>query len=557
MIDPTSPSAPVPSSTSPSPSPDYAPFKSDSRFNHYNFTPKISKSVPRVWERRPATPFAPRTTSHKIWKRCETMGTQRHAGIRKDNAQSGMWRAVKRMKVGEVRQVDEAGQENGDGDSVGTRYERLEQAESEAEVRRKVATAACCECSNDAAEKAKARHLFASSQPTRIIPPFFEIAEGRYNCYPPAAEEHQKGDGTLITRNESLTSAKPPPPRARDGKFCDPKVEAMFDGNASPASIDMKTNESWSRASGGEVATRTRSGFSRKPEVQKALNEISPMETQVVIDPHEDAPSTVGQRVEAAPKISFTTEGDDTEYLHAFLTRARAERAARTIKRPEKQASTDHVKATVSSAPTRSRTALTTLDKNSPSPQKQQKREKLAEECVEEGTILPDMTATSPTRKGGRVRPPRPQRHQPAIPSSIPFRRSDGPDLITLEKTETQHLATKTKTNTRRNKGEAVQPKMKLEVLSSQTQVSPVKAARKRKSNKQVSWDEGLAYFAPEDLPNVPTDEEQTEAKTPVKRSRRLAAGKGTPAPKKQMAEASVQIETPRLRATTRIKRKT
>ena len=36
---------------------------------HYAFTPKHNAKIPRAWERKPSTPFAPRNESQKIWKR--------------------------------------------------------------------------------------------------------------------------------------------------------------------------------------------------------------------------------------------------------------------------------------------------------------------------------------------------------------------------------------------------------------------------------------------------------------------------------------------------------
>lgn len=35
----------------------------------YAFTPKHNAKIPRAWERKPSTPFAPRNESQKIWKR--------------------------------------------------------------------------------------------------------------------------------------------------------------------------------------------------------------------------------------------------------------------------------------------------------------------------------------------------------------------------------------------------------------------------------------------------------------------------------------------------------
>ena len=50
----------------------------DSRFH---LTPIAQgKALPRAWERKPATPFAPRTESHKIWKRYGLRSQNSHEG---------------------------------------------------------------------------------------------------------------------------------------------------------------------------------------------------------------------------------------------------------------------------------------------------------------------------------------------------------------------------------------------------------------------------------------------------------------------------------------------
>jgi hypothetical protein len=255
-------------------------------------------------------------------------------------------------------------------------------------------------------------------------------------------------------------------------------------------------------------------------------------------------------------------ESDDTEYLHAFITRSKVKKAARIMLSPQKQIQADNQNAAVSSPRTRSRTALATLDRNSPSPKKSRKLEMKAKNPGHEDTVLSDVRASSPPRKRTRTRLPRPQRDQPATPSTIPFRRSNGTEFIFLQKTEAQQVAIATRSNTRRNKGKALQPRMKLESMSLQVGPSPAKPIKTRKNSKQVSWDEGLAYFAADqDLDPMEQVEEQQPQKTPVKRSRRLAPVRGTPAPKKQMAEATLDIPssigTPIAKTRTRTRGKT
>lgn len=474
-----------------------------SQAQHYIFTPEISKKAPtRAWERKAATPFAPRTESHKIWKRCaQTLGQCSDTHVNTMCREKERWRSVKRMRVGDVYHGNENGDDDWDEGFIGTKYQDL--GDVEVGKRRKFVTGDSC-----------GGVCFAEANARRSSPP--GLGEEEKNPKIPNRQDG-KYEGDLSTpyddnqQTTPLTSLTENDIRPNVMSF-----DAVLDGNASPKSA---------RRNG-----RTRSSVVQ--DVAKAAE----LETESL-------------------NISSLPESDDTEYLHAFLTRAKAKKAAMTILSPEKQPITS----AASSPQTRSRTALATLDGNSPSPKMIGKLETPAKRLELDATAMSSMKTRSPQRKSSRTRLPRPQRHQPTTPNSIPVRRSNGTEFVFLQKTEAQQISIATRSNTRRNKGEALRPKMKLEALSSQLQPSPLKAARKRNINKQVSWDEGLAYFAPEELQPTTTEEaeEQAEPTTPVKRSKRLVPGRGTPAPKKKMAEATaVDVGTPlaRTRRRTRVK---
>ena len=318
------------------------------------------------------------------------------------------------------------------------------------------------------------------------------------------------------------------------------RIDAMIDKLASPISLGRIDRRQSPPVVRGDIAGADEIGGVQ--EERHALNaNVRPLgaATQSVISSCEMAVSPGNAAAQNVSKDSSTTETDHREYLHAFVTRAKAKKAAML-----NQESTTHYLA-ASSPQTRSRTALTMLDRNSSSPTSEVglRERKLEHENI----VVTDVGETSPSRKSNQTRLPRSQRNQPATPNMIHFRRPNGTEFIFLQKTDAQRIAIATRSNTRRNRGEGLQPRMKLEVLSTQTQPSPTKIERKKKKNsKQVSWDEGLAYFAPEQVPaTMASVEEQPEQKTPVKRSRRLAQGKGTPAPKEKMAETAMDIETP------------
>lgn len=84
----------------------------DANTQQHCFTPIALSKAPRPWERRPSTPFAPRSKTHKVWKRYglrskevdeKTVVSDR----RDDNAAA---RAIKRLRA-DAREEGEDGEE--------------------------------------------------------------------------------------------------------------------------------------------------------------------------------------------------------------------------------------------------------------------------------------------------------------------------------------------------------------------------------------------------------------------------------------------------------------
>ncbi|ERF69440.1 hypothetical protein EPUS_07844 [Endocarpon pusillum Z07020] len=491
MVDQTTSVPPPTSSPSLPPSLDISALESDLQASRCAFTPPTLDRVPRPWERRPATPFAPRTETHKIWKRCERVAGQLSRSQAKTmNGHDERLRMVKRLRVDSLHSGDEERDGSCDEGFVGTKFEELD-CEGE-ERRRKLANATPCKdlCVNEGKKQSRG-----------ILP---TESNSRYS----AARTTATFDG----------SASPTPPR----RICSGGPTILADDDE-PAAKGRELQE--------------------KQFIQETDQDSIPGKIQALHGCIGDTASFVAEKA----KISLLADGEDTEYLHAFLTRARAKKAARNLPSSQRQVSKEKQKQTASSPQTRSRTVLATLDRNSPSPTKTRKLDTPGDRFEQDQTMLSDMKATSPVRKGGRARlpQPQPQWHQPATQSSFPFRRSNGTEFVFLQKTEAQQIAIATRSNTKRNKGDGMHPRKKLEALSSQQKPSPAKTARRKKNGKRVLWDEGLAYFAPGELQASDVPREQTEAETPVKRSRRLAPGRGTPAPKKKMADAAIDAATP------------
>jgi hypothetical protein len=240
------------------------------------------------------------------------------------------------------------------------------------------------------------------------------------------------------------------------------------------------------------------------------------------------------QAQEPPSKAPGVAQDEDTDFLHAFLTRAKAKKAAR-------EASPQKVDRVPPSPMTRSRAALVPLSTNSPSLRKANKYQL---EATYESEVVETNKTGSPCRRSGRTRLPRPQKAPAVTPSTIPVRRSNGTEFVFLQSTDTAQVALATRANTKRNKGEAVMPKMKLHALT-QAQKSPSKSPKQRKG-KEVSWKDEPTYFGmkAEEVEEAgekrDADDKQRERKT-----RRLGGANGTPAPKKMMPEVAMEVRTP------------
>jgi hypothetical protein len=243
----------------------------------------------------------------------------------------------------------------------------------------------------------------------------------------------------------------------------------------------------------------------------------------------QDLPTQAHYHSSKAPAV---VQDEDTDYLHAFLTRAKAKKAAR-------EASPQKVDRVPSSPMTRSRAALVPLSTNSASPKKTNKHQLYSSES----DVVETNKSDSPCRRSGRIRLPRPQKAPTVTPSTIPVRRSNGTEFVFLQSTDTAQVALATRTNTKRNKGEAVVPKLKLQSLS-QAQKSPSKSPKPRRG-KAVSWKDEPTYFGMEgDDTEEAGERRKADDKPRARKTRRLGAANGTPAPKKMIAADAMDVGT-------------
>ena len=262
---------------------------------------------------------------------------------------------------------------------------------------------------------------------------------------------------------------------------------------------------------------------------------------------------------ENAPANTF--DQDDTDMLRNFLTRVKANKAAKaSTSIPKRKRSLPH-------SPIRLPLESVNADLSPSSPKAKDEFDvSLPAKRKQEDADLGEDEAREPKsiRRSGRTRLP--VKAPPlAAPSFIPVRRlgQDGDNTVTLKRNEEKELAALTRVNTRKNKGGAQLP---MQVLAKQAEEKDDPASRQRalkeifdektqrqkkgKKRKTVIWAEELAQFQTEEGKTTeldkepekekekaaPVEEKKTSVKVGVRSKMALGmAVNGTPAPKKKM----------------------
>ncbi|RAL61460.1 hypothetical protein DID88_009389 [Monilinia fructigena] len=214
--------------------------------------------------------------------------------------------------------------------------------------------------------------------------------------------------------------------------------------SSSAESFDGNTNEPHNSAELDHIEDPGSFDLSPINSLQAKVQPIN-LESDVT-SAEPSAASATSSAVEDTFSLNVTSsfENDDTDMLRQFLTRVKADKAAKAAApapRREVQAARDEfdVSTPVTSSPTRKSRAVTP-----PS----------ADEVEKEPKSM---------RRSGRTRPP--AKIPLPAPSSIPVRRfggQDGDNTVTLKQSVEKEMAALTRANTRKNKSGAVLPEVLL-----------------------------------------------------------------------------------------------
>ncbi|PMD26446.1 hypothetical protein NA56DRAFT_744611 [Hyaloscypha hepaticicola] len=298
-------------------------------------------------------------------------------------------------------------------------------------------------------------------------------------------------------------------------------------------------------------------------KLQEDSTEEAPDELPGSSTPNPSTSELIETISENAPVNTF--DQDDTDMLRSFLTRVKANKAAKAVTSiPKRKRSLPHSPLRIplgsvdSSLSPSSPKSKDEFDVSLPVDRAAKRKMDDAELGYDEATQLKSI------RRSGRTRLP--VKAAPlAAPSFIPVRRlgQDGDNTVTLRRNEEKELAALTRINTRKNKAGAQLP---LQVLAKQAEEKEDPASRQRalkevfdekvlkqkkgKKGKSVVWAEELAQFQTEEGKTaeldkepekekekaVPAEERKNAVKVGVRSKMTLGmVNNGTPAPKRKV----------------------
>lgn len=438
--------------------------------SRFTFTPQRTKTVPRAWERRPATPYIARNEAQKIWKRVPLSSitvNSKNSWNKSDRAPAT--RPVKKLKI----------------------------AESDSEQDKENINYIASKWDDDRRD---------TISPKRKTTGFTPINRDG-NSVP-------TGSASLATSENWYPAALSPADSQESDHSDHEDFQALHGSNGSstleqarcshPDANDLQMEEDDGVSQDGHSADAVMSDLSTTEDVGTLDTERNG-HFQSDIDDKDELPTALKQsddqiaQVATASKSATSASEDDTAFLHDFLSRARAQKAAR--EQPEQPNDGDE---NLQRLPEVNEMEDEFAEETSPVKAVNDTEEPLVG-SESDSTLLPPDTQSetnqlSPCRRSSRLitRLPRPQKQITALPSTIALKRLTGTEFISQK--ELQSVALMTRTNTKRNKGVAIIPRQRLIQLDAEATAIPTTTStentkKKRKKAKEVTWAEQLTRF--------------------------------------------------------------
>ncbi|KAL2395208.1 hypothetical protein ABEF93_002003 [Exophiala dermatitidis] len=550
------------------------------------FTPQQVISLPRAWERRPATPYVKRNEAQKIWKRVPLgvielgVGDGGHTW-RKEN-EVVVQRSVKRLRVSSVNVAvadHEEDKENMNIDYVPSKWD--EDGNVPQSPKRKALAFGYDGAADEPDE--------LPDEPPSKIGALYNDRQDDEDC---------NGDKDHL--QEERRGSAPEDPLAdlavgecEDVTALDNQDQSLLEGNAAlPISLSKETLE----AASLDNASQPAAASSEQAALVPLPKSDSPQQPEVEGEA-QSLLNVPGHAYLSGRAPVFAVDDGDFPLLQSFLQnyliRSQLVKAIKEKSTHDAQALTDQPEMGEQLPAEPSHVGMETLDgttdtvaTETTSPAAEDKGTSTTDTTDtpnEKATILVeadqdvDANVPSPYRRSSRLNTKLAplKKPVPTLPSNIPLKRLNGTEFVAFNNGS---IAAATRANTKRNRGGAISVKARLVQLHAEDkvrymneptwseEVSNSKKTRKaKKEPKEVKWHGTLARFEDgTEVPDTPEEEEppayvevveskaavdemkeqahhveeppkSEEPAKKVRKLRKLSAGtvNGTPAPKR------------------------
>ncbi len=442
---------------------------------HCGLSPRRVQSLPRAWERRPATPYVARNDAQKIWKRVPlgVAGADDEQKWRKETSKLNT-RPVKRLRVAQIGEDED--KEN--VDYIGSKWE--EDGLATPSPKRKALE--CGHCPERETEQDQ-------NTPTSVdvdedADDTDLLDETNYGTASPELGTGHLSD--LVADESSVEGEEASPVAALDGIIPTLEVEEPV------VASSLVTHSSPASQTSGSMAFPPESPKRPSPAKCSARSEDNQ---------HGVATAT---NVLASAEVSL--EDENAAYLWGFLSRSKARK---DIQEHFERGNPVHIEAAIEAEHEAAEEpiGLCTGDSSATKPEPEDAPMSLAPASWL--TSLQADLLLSPRRSSRlTTRLPIPQNPVSKPVTTIALKRLNGSEFVANHR-ETQSIAVATRTNTRSNKLGALHVKTRLIQLTAEVKAREVSvtalagcegskdetATTKRTKRKEVVWAETLARY--------------------------------------------------------------